>query len=134
MKAAVTLTRLRASITLGSFLRWLTLSDERASLSDLASIEFSKQLNEVEFVTDKAVKSFTKVLADTANTLDDLQYVLQRQLDDQPVASDVATKSLAKTRVDTVKVSEQFQIFRQDYAASGTDYFAEDYVGTRITF
>ena len=83
-------------------------------------------------VTDNAVRSFDKAATDSSTVSDTSFREFIKGLTEAPTATDSTVKTAGKNLADSTSASDAGILVSQGYC--DITYFAEDYVGTRITF
>jgi hypothetical protein len=133
-----------AAVTAGK-----TLADVLSNLEILVR-DVGKNLSDSTSFTDSATKSTAKALSDTALFSELLTFSTAKSLQDAALLSDLAAKNLSRNTSDSVTIaevssrepgkglsdsaatSESGLLRKTDYA--DITYFAEDYVGSTLTF
>jgi hypothetical protein len=93
---------------------------------------FVRNFTEAVSLSDAAYANMTKVLSDITGLSDTALFNLSRSVSDSSAASDAATKSIGKASSDSASVTDTGSLRMQGYCSFS--YFAEDYVGTSLTF
>lgn len=143
LKASVLSSRLVAAISLGKFVLVRLLTDSSYA-SELAAKLLGKSLSDTSSASDTIdTKQVDKVLSDSAFATDDIngaavlgddQLILFiKSLNDNGYVLEQAAIGSSKPFSDATSSSDNGSLVSQNYVDNG-DYFAEDYVGTKITF
>lgn len=125
---------------------------DSAVANDVSAREFIKAISDAVSVTDETQLSRTDIQnnEDAASTFDDLLYALSKSFTEAASSSDAAfkefmrsvtesvgnsdehAKDVNKAAVDAALTTDSGSLISQGYC--DLTYFAEDYVGSRITF
>jgi hypothetical protein len=143
LKANVLTSRLLAAVSLGKFVLVRLLTDTSYA-SEIASKLFGKTLSDNSSASDQIdTKHIGKGLSDTVGATDDIngeavlgddqEILFIKSLFDNGVLLDQPALNVDKVLGDAISSSDNGSLLSQNYVSSG-DYFAEDYVGTKITF
>lgn len=107
------------------------VSDTAAS-SDSASRSFDKALSDTPVTGDLKTFSLAKVAVDSASTTDSAVRSFSKATTDAITKADSASIGAGKAVTDTVSKSDSGDLRMTDYA--DITYFAQNYVGTSVTF
>ena len=105
---------------------------DSVTVSDSPAITSLKPTSDASSVTDSAALGFDKAAADTATGSDTAFRDFIKGLTEAPTATDSAAKTTGKTLIDSTSASDAGTVISQGYC--DITYFAEDYVGTSVTF